>query len=160
MPLVQLVRYKYPLSPEMESMIILEAKKNNESLEFIDSENSEIPIESKTDQDENDSDLEAPHDLESKNISSPKSANPEEQVCDRCSKVFVVKPHLEEYEKQECHYHFGVLRSTTVEGSKVRAYTCCESLHGTSGCSIGPHVFKEDTFKKLNERVGFHILTI
>jgi hypothetical protein len=148
MPQIELVKYKYPLSSEMESSIILEAKKNNEDLEFIDLEGDK---QQRLDINADNRDPN-PNVIETEPISKN---NLEKQTCDRCSKSFFVKYPLEEYEKEECHYHFGALRSTTVEGSKVRAYTCCEATQGATGCSIGPHVFKEDTFQKLNDRVCY-----
>jgi RNA exonuclease 1 len=42
-----------------------------------------------------------------------------------------------------------------VDGSKVRTFTCCQGELGARGCSRGPHVFKEESFQELHQRIPF-----
>ena len=54
--------------------------------------------------------------------------NVSERVCVRCSKIFSM--HDDEYlEAEQCHYHWGKLRS------KANLWTCCQARSGSRGCS-------------------------
>jgi len=51
-----------------------------------------------------------------------------ERVCVRCSKMFSMQSG-EYQEAEQCHYHWGKLRS------KANLWTCCQARPGSRGCS-------------------------
>jgi len=75
----------------------------------------------------------------SSDISSLKEqSESEERVCVRCNKPFLMHKDGEYLEAEQCHYHWGKLRT------KANVYTCCQTpSRGTgSGCSTSPrHVW-------------------
>jgi len=75
----------------------------------------------------------------SSDISSLKEqSESEERVCVRCNKPFLMHKDGEYLEAEQCHYHWGKLRT------KANVYTCCQTqARGTgSGCSTSPrHVW-------------------
>ncbi|KAK6095818.1 hypothetical protein MT418_003705 [Batrachochytrium dendrobatidis] len=75
--------------------------------------------------------------------------------CDRCGNPFVLKYPLEEYDKTACMYHYGRWRMVFVDAKKERLISCCSTPVGTPGCTMGPHVFKEESNSQLNERIPF-----
>ncbi|KAJ3015035.1 RNA exonuclease 3 [Thoreauomyces humboldtii] len=82
----------------------------------------------------------------------------ENQKCDRCSKNFEPKWPLEEGDDTICKHHWGYLRTVNQEGSKFRLWSCCHATIESEGCSLGPHVFKEEQTELLEKRIPFKTL--
>lgn len=53
----------------------------------------------------------------------------------------------------QCTFHYGRIRTRIVEGKKERYYLCCNQDITQKGCTIGPHVYKEELQELLDMRV-------
>jgi RNA exonuclease 1 len=74
-------------------------------------------------------------------------------VCKRCSQPFELKYPLDTQDRTACTFH---------ERSAGRnlLYPCCQNQLGSSGCSQGPHVWKEDSAEYLHHEFPFSLLPL
>jgi RNA exonuclease 1 len=74
-------------------------------------------------------------------------------VCKRCSKPFELKHPLDAEDLIACTFH---------ERSAGRnlLYPCCQNPLGSSGCTQGPHVWKEDSAEYLHHEYPFSLLPL
>ncbi|KAH7887664.1 ribonuclease H-like protein [Phlebopus sp. FC_14] len=72
--------------------------------------------------------------------------------CERCGQSYVVKSTPV---KDECTYHWGKPFNKTINGEKLRIYSCCSKSTSEDGCSRGSHVFYESDPKDLHTRHPF-----
>lgn len=76
--------------------------------------------------------------------------------CDRCGAEYKVKFPLADSEKRACTFHHGRAQMTKRMGKFVRVYQCCgtvvdpsEVSSASTGCQVGPHVFKVEATEEL-----------
>ncbi|KAN0097510.1 Ribonuclease H-like domain containing protein [Tylopilus felleus] len=60
--------------------------------------------------------------------------------CERCSNPYMV---TNTPTNDECTYHWGKPFTKTINGEKLRVYSCCSKTTSEDGCSRGFHVFYE-----------------
>ncbi|KIJ70048.1 hypothetical protein HYDPIDRAFT_121398 [Hydnomerulius pinastri MD-312] len=72
--------------------------------------------------------------------------------CERCGTSYAVRSNPTQ---DECTYHWGRPFSKTINGEKLRVYSCCSKSTNEDGCSRGCHVFYESDPKDLHARHGF-----
>ncbi|KAL0088419.1 ribonuclease H-like domain-containing protein [Phycomyces blakesleeanus] len=75
--------------------------------------------------------------------------------CDRCNRDYKVKDVLEQVDHTLCLYHHGRMRMVMKSGEKHRVYSCCEESYGSEGCVKGPHVYKDEDFETMHEKIGY-----
>ncbi|KAF9247301.1 ribonuclease H-like protein [Melanogaster broomeanus] len=74
--------------------------------------------------------------------------------CDRCGQSYMI---CSSPTQDECTYHWGKPFSRTINGEKLRVYSCCSKTTGEDGCSKGFHVFYESDPKDLHARQAFSL---
>ncbi|KAH7921815.1 ribonuclease H-like protein [Leucogyrophana mollusca] len=72
--------------------------------------------------------------------------------CERCAQAYMVKRHPEE---NECTFHWGKPFSKSINGERLRLYSCCSKSTNEDGCSRGFHVFYEKKPEDLHARHAF-----
>ncbi|KAI6105789.1 ribonuclease H-like protein [Pisolithus sp. B1] len=83
--------------------------------------------------------------------SRPDAKNQVKQ-CERCSRSFTVR---KDPKKDECYYHWGRPFTKSINGEKLRFYSCCSKNANEDGCSRGCHVFYETDPSDLHTRHAF-----
>ncbi|KAF9226555.1 ribonuclease H-like protein [Gyrodon lividus] len=74
--------------------------------------------------------------------------------CDRCGQSYAIHGTPTQ---GECTYHWGKPFSRTINGEKLRVYSCCSKNTAEDGCSRGSHVFYESDPKDLHTRHAFSL---
>ncbi|KAG8218586.1 ribonuclease H-like protein [Butyriboletus roseoflavus] len=74
--------------------------------------------------------------------------------CERCGQPYLVSNTPAH---DECTYHWGKPFSKTINGEKLRVYSCCSKTTSEDGCSRGFHVFYESDPKDLHLRQPFSL---
>ncbi|KAG6378672.1 ribonuclease H-like protein [Boletus reticuloceps] len=74
--------------------------------------------------------------------------------CERCGQPYMVANHPTD---DECTYHWGRPFSKTINGEKLRIYSCCSKTTSEDGCSRGSHVFYESDPINLHLRQPFSL---
>ncbi|KAG9317409.1 ribonuclease H-like protein [Chiua virens] len=72
--------------------------------------------------------------------------------CERCGQSYMV---TNTPTQNECSYHWGKPFNKTINGEKLRIYSCCSKTTSEDGCSRGFHVFYESDPKDLHLRHPF-----
>ncbi|KAK7470547.1 RNA exonuclease 3 [Stygiomarasmius scandens] len=75
--------------------------------------------------------------------------------CERCPEMFMVSP---EFDPNACLHHWGKPYTRSVNGERVRTYSCCSKHVSEEGCVRGPHVFYESNPDILHARHSFSFL--
>ncbi|KAI6163019.1 ribonuclease H-like protein [Pisolithus thermaeus] len=83
--------------------------------------------------------------------SKPDAKNQVKQ-CERCGQSFTVR---KDPKKDECYYHWGRPFTKSINGEKLRFYSCCSKNANEDGCSRGCHVFYETDPIDLHTRHAF-----
>ncbi|PWN37906.1 uncharacterized protein FA14DRAFT_105444, partial [Meira miltonrushii] len=83
----------------------------------------------------------------------------EEAKCERCGVNFIVSPLEPDSElRKACCFHWGkkrfVREGNNMRGPRIPRWTCCDA-GSKVGCTLGPHVFKEEDWKTLHRREAF-----
>ncbi|KIK92710.1 hypothetical protein PAXRUDRAFT_146696 [Paxillus rubicundulus Ve08.2h10] len=74
--------------------------------------------------------------------------------CGRCSQSYVARSTPTQ---DECKFHWGRPFSRTINGEKLRIYSCCSKSTVEDGCSRGFHVFSESDPEDLHIRHAFSL---
>ncbi|KAI9574727.1 ribonuclease H-like protein [Boletus coccyginus] len=74
--------------------------------------------------------------------------------CERCGQPYMV---TNTPAHEECTYHWGKPFSKTINGEKLRIYSCCSKTTSEDGCSRGFHVFYESDPIDLHLRHPFSL---
>ena len=78
---------------------------------------------------------------------------PTHYQCDRCHTRFSSQELGQD--PLACRYHFGRAKTVAHQGSTNRLLSCCQRETGSTGCSQGYHVFKEEDQLALAQRIPF-----
>lgn len=75
--------------------------------------------------------------------------------CDRCKGEYLIKDMLDKSDMDSCVYHPARIKIMKVDGLKEKVYGCCEDALGSTGCSRGPHVYKDVELSTLHKKIPF-----
>ncbi|EIW82112.1 ribonuclease H-like protein [Coniophora puteana RWD-64-598 SS2] len=73
-------------------------------------------------------------------------------TCERCSLSYRVESRPS---PSECTHHWGRPFTRSVNGERLRIYSCCSRTAEEGGCSVGSHVFYESKPEELHIRHAF-----
>lgn len=85
--------------------------------------------------------------------SNPDAKNQVKQ-CERCGQSFTVR---KDPKRDECYYHWGRPFTKSINGEKLRFYSCCSKNANEDGCTRGCHVFYETDPSDLHTRHAFSL---
>ncbi|KAG2232437.1 hypothetical protein INT48_001913, partial [Thamnidium elegans] len=76
-------------------------------------------------------------------------------ACDRCKKDYLIKDVLDKNDMDACVYHPARIKIMKVDGLKEKVYGCCQDELGSTGCSRGPHVYKDSDPSVLHQKIPY-----
>lgn len=76
-------------------------------------------------------------------------------ACDRCKKDYLIKDVLDKDDMDACVYHPARIKIMKVDGLKEKVYGCCQDELGSTGCSRGPHVYKDNDMNILHQKIRY-----
>ncbi|GAA5807231.1 hypothetical protein MFLAVUS_000586 [Mucor flavus] len=76
-------------------------------------------------------------------------------ACDRCKKDYLIKDVLDKDDMDACVYHPARIKIMKIDGLKEKVYGCCQDELGSTGCSRGPHVYKDSDLNILHQKIRY-----